>query len=209
MSTMVAPSGTLEVARAALAQIHDAVGVLQGLDLAGVGQDDELLGLPISAATPIRVNKWRTDGPPAIVEVRLSRDAVYQGIPLSNFEPVDFYDADNQGVAKLESFAPQGDLIVPAAGQKVVVAPLKLVHLNRDGSLRYGFLATDQMIQGILFPENAIIFFGDTANDPVSSVGLAPGTAVRIDGVTYDSSIDQRTLFLDFDAHGKVVRVRQ
>src|SRR5260221_185482 len=40
MSTTVASGETLEVAQAALARIHDAVGVLQGLDLAGMAQDE-------------------------------------------------------------------------------------------------------------------------------------------------------------------------
>lgn len=52
-----------------------------------------------------------------------------------------------------------------------------------------------------------MVFFGDHDGTPLDSVDLPPLKSITVDGVSYGDSIGS-TMFVDFDEHGKVMRVR-
>lgn len=178
-----------------------------GISTLQLAQDEMFFGLPVSAAEPIRVNRYSAGSDPGIMSLHLSANAEYQGFPLSSEQEVAFYDADANGVARLRSFAPDRPFGVAGGNEIIVLAEQRTAYLNRDGSLHYGILAKEQLIHGIAIPEAAILFL-DPAAGTISSVGLAPGTKTVIAGVMYQNP-QGGTLFLDFDAQERVVRVRR
>lgn len=180
-----------------------------GMNVLKLPQDSILLGLPVSHLKPIRINRWTSSGPSVIVGMTLSEDSEYDGLPLSKTGEVEFYDPDSSGLSKVSSFVPSTDTVLKAASQPVTIKALTRGHLNRDQSIRYAALATEQVIEGILFPKDALVFFGSSASSRISSVGLFPKSRATIDGITYINDMGAGTLFLDFDQSGKVYQVRK
>jgi hypothetical protein len=178
-----------------------------GLEQIQLASDDTLLGLPVSAAAPIRCNRYVAGGPVGIVSLTLADDADYQGQPLKGGTEVDFYDADANGVSAISSFYPRTNSVLGGGGQRIVVEAGGYTRVNRDGSLLYAALGADQVVHGISIPKGSVVFFGDHLNSNIESIGLQAFTKIVVNGVTYGDSIGHG-LFVDFDANEKVIRVR-
>jgi hypothetical protein len=180
-----------------------------GMDTLKLHEDAVLLGLPVSHLKAIRINRWVAGGPFVIVGLTLSEDAEYDGLSLSQTGEVEFYEPNGSGFSRVSAFVPSKEVTLWAANQPVTIKALARAYLNRDRSIRYARLAMDQTIQGILFPKNALVFFGTSDTSAVSSIGLFKSTRITIDGITYINDMGEGTLFLDINASGKVYRVRK
>ncbi len=170
--------------------------------------DTLLLGFPVAGGTPVQVNRYTTGSPQSIWRLTLANDVTFQGIPISRTDVVELFGADSNGVPELASCTPMQTISLPADGQQIELAAFKQVQLNSDGSLAYGTITGPQEIQGILFPENSLLFFRGGNNGTLYSAGLQTGSSVIINGVSYFAE-DGKTLFLDFDETGKVIQVRE